>query len=749
MSVRIGIDVGGTFTDGILVDEESGVLEVAKVSTTPDDLSTGFMAALDRLLAAWRDRMPGVAAGAFREVPVSYVVHATTVATNAVLEGKTARSALLVTEGFRDLLEIARQTRSSLYDLKFTKPTPLVPRELCFEVPERIDATGATVRPLDEAKVRAVARHLATSGIETVAVCLLHAYRNAAHEQRVAEILAEECPDLLISTSSEVAPEFREYFRASTTIINAAVRPTVTRYLSEISRRVVEAVGPTSLLMMQSSGGVSDLATAGRKPVYMVESGPAAGVIAARAVASTLRRRNAFSFDMGGTTAKVGLIEDGQPRVVKDYEIGAIARPGGGGASGYPIRTPVIDLVEIGAGGGSLAWIDEGGSLRVGPHSAGADPGPICYGRGGTQPTVTDANLVLGYLDPGYFLGGELHLDPEPAHAAIRDQIAEPMGLSVTQAAAGIIALANAAMVNAFRLISIQRGYDPRDFLMVAFGGAGPLHANRIAQEMNVAALAIPPTPGVYTSVGLVRTDLRHDAQLAVLRPADALRTDELATWWSQLEAEGHVALAADHVAGGQIHHQHLVEARYLGQGYELAVDVSHFVVDASWATAVSAAFNVEHERTFGFSAHDEPIEIVNLRVVTSRAIQASSAPESAQLPGSQTRSRELEPADAASPPADVPPERGLSDRAPSEDAAGLRVGSVSSARVKAVRPAYFEELGAHVDTPVYDRSELVVGASIGGPAIIEERESTTIVIPGFAAVADVTGMLLISRSPS
>lgn len=739
MSVRIGIDVGGTFTDGILIDEHTGELEVAKVLTTPDNPSIGFMAALDRLLESWRARRIADEPDPSAEVSVSYVVHATTVVTNAVLEGKTARSALLVTQGFRDLLEIARQTRSSLYDLKFVKLAPLVPRELCFEVPERLDATGAVVRPLDEARVRAIARHLVATGIETVAVCLLHSYRNAAHEQRVAEILTEECPDLLISTSSEVAPEFREYFRASTTIINATVRPTVTRYLGEISRRVIESVGPTTVLMMQSNGGVSDLATASRKPVYMIESGPAAGVIAARAVAAMLQRNNAFSFDMGGTTAKVGLIEDGQPRVVKDYEVGAVAKSGGGSGGGYPIRTPVIDLVEIGAGGGSLAWIDEGGSLRVGPRSAGADPGPICYGRGGTQPSVTDANLVLGYLDPDYFLGGELRLDRDAAHGAIRDQIAEPMGLTVTQAAAGIVALANAAMANAFRLISVQRGYDPREFLMVAFGGAGPLHANRIAQEMNVAALAIPPTPGVYTSVGLVSTDLRHDGQVAVLRLADTLSAEQLIGWWQQLEAEGRDALAAGRDSADRVRHQRQAEVRYFGQGYELTVDVTDATVDTSWSTAVAAAFHAEHERAFGFAAKDELIEIVNLRVVTTGAIGRPSAPDTAAGVDSPSERPVQAPPASERSAADLP--AGGHGRPPS--------GSIPPVRAKAVRSAYFEEKGGHLDTPIYERSQLPAGAQIDGPAIIEERESTTILIPGFTAVADDTGILMISRSSS
>src|SRR5262245_11802242 len=385
---RLGVDIGGTFPDATPLDEDSGALHIGKVSTTPADPSIGFMEAVQRILG-----QAGVAPGL-----VGRVVHATTVATNAIVEGKVAATGFVTTEGFRDLLEIQRQVRPSLYDLQFEKPRPLVPRDRCFGVPERLDARGAVLTPLDEAAAAAIADRLRAAGVEAVAICLLHAYANPAHERRVAEIVRARFPQASVSVSSEVAPEFREYTRASTTVVNAAVQPVVARYLASIEARLRAEGLDAELLVMQSSGGVFTFAAARERPVFMVESGPAAGVIAAAYLGGQIERPNVISFDMGGTTAKAGLVQGGAPRVTKDYEVGATARAGlgSGRGSGYPIRTPVIDLVEIGAGGGSIAWIDSGGALRVGPRSAGADPGPACYGRGGAEPTVTDANLVLG-----------------------------------------------------------------------------------------------------------------------------------------------------------------------------------------------------------------------------------------------------------------------------------------------------------------------------------------------------------------
>ncbi len=689
MSFRIGIDVGGTFTDGILIDERTGDITIAKVTSTPEDPSRGFINAVERLLAEhpeaeWPD--------------LAYIIHATTVVTNAVLEGKTAPAALIVTEGFRDLLEIGRQTRSSLYDLQFVKAKPIVPRRHVFEVPERLTAAGEVVRPLNEGRVREIGSHLRDLGIETVAVCLIHSYRNSGHERRVAELLREQHPSLLISLSCDIAPEFREYPRASTTVINAVVRPPVARYLSRIQRQVHQAGSGAGLLMMQSNGGVTDFDTAAERPVSMVESGPAAGVIAARNVARLLGREDAFSFDMGGTTAKVGLIQHGEPRIVKDYEVGSVARASGRGGAGYPIRTPVIDLVEIGAGGGSIAWIDEGGALRVGPRSAGADPGPACYGQGGEQPTVTDANVVLGYLDPGFFLGGEIELDMHASREAIQRMCAAPLGLSLVKAAHGIVELANAAMANAFRLISVQRGYDPRDFLLVAFGGAGPLHANRLAQTMDVRQLAIPRSPGVYSSVGLVGTDLRRDEQVALIRPTEEIDWAAVTEMFEHLEKRGRDALGNQGIAVAEMRHLRQIDMRYVGQGYELTVNADE---RSDGMAAVEGAFHAEHERAFGFAATGEPTEVVNIRVATIGSI----------------------------------------DRPTVRDAPAVNDPSLA---LKGTRKAYFAELGGYVDSAVYDRGRLGMGAVVAGPALLEEFDSTTVVCPGYHARVVEHGIVLV-----
>ena len=392
MAYRIGVDIGGTFTDIALIDEATGQVYNGKVSSTPDDPSEGFMEAVRRL----------VEEQAVAPDEVSYIVHGTTVATNAIIEGKVASTAFITTDGFRDMLEIARQIRPELYNLQFEKPQPLVPRHHCFGVAERLDAKGEVLTPLDEAALRVVARQLQQERVESIAVCFLHAYANPIHERRAGEILAEVLPQAVVSLSSEVAPEFREYLRASTTVINGCIRPVVARYLQRIEERLTEAGIRAELLVMQSSGGVYTFAAAQQRPVYMVESGPAAGVIAAAHLGQALGYDQVISFDMGGTTAKAGLVQGGEPSITKDYEVGAKAQSGVGASrgAGYPIRTPVIDLVEIGAGGGSIAWVDPGGILRVGPESAGADPGPACYGRGGTRPTVTDANLLWGRLNP-------------------------------------------------------------------------------------------------------------------------------------------------------------------------------------------------------------------------------------------------------------------------------------------------------------------------------------------------------------
>jgi N-methylhydantoinase A len=592
MSVRLAVDIGGTFTDATIIDEETGEVSIAKVLTTPADPSEGFVHAVDRVLADG-----GVEAG-----EVTFVVHATTVATNAIIEGKIARSGFVTTEGFRDLLEIARQVRPTLYDTQFEKPKPLVPRDRAVVVDERLGPKGEVLRPLEDDSVRDAAAILRREEVESVAVCLLHAHVNSEHERRVGAILTEELPGIPISLSSEVAPEFREYLRASTTVINAVIRPIVERYLRRIEARLVEAGVGVRLLVMQSSGGTFGSRSAAVRPVFMVESGPAAGVIASAHLGETVGLPDLLSFDMGGTTAKVGLIRDGRPSVTKDYTLGgdAGAGVGGMGRSGYPVQTPVVDLVEIGSGGGSIAWVDSGGLLRVGPQSAGADPGPVCYRRGGVEPTVTDANLVLGRLNPAFFLGGEITLDVDGAARAIEERCARPLGFSLTEAANGIVEIANAAMVNALNLISIQRGYDPRNFVLVAFGGAGPVHANALARDAEMPTLLIPRGPGIFSATGLLTTDLERDASTPIMRRVDDLDHDEVAEAFARLEHQGRVELERERLVGDAVEFRRQVDLRYVGQSFELTIPAGDDLLER---------FHVEHDRTYGFSAPSEPVE--------------------------------------------------------------------------------------------------------------------------------------------
>ena len=694
---RLGVDIGGTFTDATLVDENTGRLWNAKVSSTPSDPSQGFLNVTEQIL----DR------AALAPEILRYVVHATTVATNAIIEGKVAPTVLITTEGFRDILEIARQIRPSLYDTQFEKPTPLVPRDRCFGVRERLDATGAVVTPLDENAIPPIASSLREAGIESVAVCFLHSYLNAQHEQRAGEILRAQAPDIAISLSSEVAPEIREYFRASTTVINAALRPIVSRYLENIEARLRAQGVSSELLVMQSSGGLMTFADARSRPVFMVESGPAAGVITAAHLGEALGYANVISFDMGGTTAKVGLVQDGTPRITKDYEVGSVAQPGSGGfrAGGYPIRTPVIDLVEIGAGGGSIAWVDPGGVLRVGPQSAGADPGPACYGQGGTEPTVTDANLVLGRLNPGYLLGGDLELDSGLAHNAIEEHIAKPLGLDVTKAAHSIVEIANVAMINALRLVSVQHGHDPRDFALTAFGGAGPLHANRLAHEMNIPVTVIPTSPGTASALGLLVTDITYDYATTLIERVDRIEPAAVAEVFADLRHQGIAALEAAGVASADMDFVQQVDLRYVGQSYELTLPYPDDPAASVDFHSLLQEFHGEHNRVYGHSVPGEPVETVNLRLTALGSIRKPPLLEK------------------------------------SGDDQDLKAAQRSS------RSVFFGELDAFVNCPIYDRYALSAGMEILGPAIVEEYDSTSVIHPGYYATVDQYGTLLMTRT--
>ena len=695
MAYRLGVDIGGTFTDIALIDEATGQIYTGKVSSTPQDPSGGFMEAVQRLLAKQQ-----VAAQ-----DVAYIVHGTTVATNAIIEGKVAPTGFITTEGFRDMLEIARQIRPTLYDLQFEKPRPLVPRRRCFGVPERLDASGAELTPLDEDALRQVANKLRDEGVESIAICFLHAYANPVHERRAGEIIAEVFPEAVVSLSAEVAPEFREYLRASTTVINSCIRPVVARYLQRIEDRLAQAGIAAELLVMQSSGGVYTFAAARQKPVYMVESGPAAGVIAAAHLGQARGYDQVISFDMGGTTAKAGLIQGGAPSVTKDYEVGTTAQSGVGATrgAGYPIRTPVIDLVEIGAGGGSIAWVDPGGILRVGPQSAGADPGPVCYGHGGTRPTVTDANLVLGRLNPSYFLGGEIALDPTASQRAIEQHCAQPLGMDLVEAAHGIVEIANTAMVNALRLVSVQRGYDPRDFALVAFGGAGPAHANRLAALTEIPVAIIPQSPGTASALGLLVTDLKHDYATTLIQRLDQVVPQALEQTFCELEEQGRETLGREGMAEAAMDFRRQADLRYVGQSHELTLPLTTEALGPAQLEQLLEQFHRTHDRAYGFSAPGEDVELVSVRL---SAIGQIAKPALAPL-----------------------------------------AKATGEATAKGHRPVYFAESKGFVDCPVYDRYALGAGAVVQGPAIVEEIDSTTVVHPQYQVRVDEVGQMVLTAT--
>ncbi len=708
---RLGVDIGGTFTDAVLVDEETGETRIAKLPTTPTDPSIGFMNVTRRL----------VSAGGVDPRDVAIIVHGTTVATNAVIEGNVARTAFVTTEGFRDMLEIARQIRPSLYDLQFQKPVPLVPRQRCFEVTERLNATGEILVPLDEASVLATAAAIRALDVESVAICLLHSYINPAHEHRVAELLREALPGVAVSASADVAPEFREYFRASTAVVNAAIQPVVQRYLEGVSRRVAADGYDAALLVMQSGGGVMSFEQAARRPVFMIESGPAAGVMATVHLADRLAIGDVISFDMGGTTAKVGLIRGGVPSITKDFEVGGVATPGIGGVargSGYPIRTPVIELVEIGAGGGSIAWLDSGGILRVGPRSAGAEPGPACYQRGGTEPTVSDANLVLGRLSPARFLGGEMALDPDLARKAIEDRCAAPLGHDVVRTANGIVEIANVAMANALRLVSVNRGHDPRDFALVSFGGAGPLHANRLAAMLGIPRVIIPPAPGAFSALGLLTTDLKHDLTRTIRLRSDGVAAERLEAAFAEMTAHGMAELARELAPTDATEVRRYAEMRYAGQSHELNIPLAPGPVVASTVARLIADFHQAHQLAYGFHVLTEPTMIMNIRTsVIGRIRRPGGEPPEGARPGPGTRLG----------PGTVAPAVGVVD-----------------ARPYAHRPVYFAEASGFVEAGLFERDSLVPGSRIAGPAIVEQHDSTCVVHPGYRALAGVHGELII-----
>jgi N-methylhydantoinase A/oxoprolinase/acetone carboxylase beta subunit len=681
MAYRLGFDVGGTFTDFVL-RSPAGELSTGKRLTTYPDPSEACLAGLDELVAragvSWAD--------------IAQAVHGTTLGSNVVIERKARGVGLITTRGFRDVLVIGREKRYQVYDLQIEKPRPLIRRRCIAEVTERILADGSVRTPLDEADARRAVRALVARGVDTVAICLLHAYLNPAHERRVAEIVAEEAPHVAVTVSHEVSPTFREYERTSTTVVNAYVMTAVREYLRALQGELGRRGYRGRLYVMQSSGGIATAEAMERYPVRMIESGPAAGALMAALYGELTGHRDLIAFDMGGTTAKLALIDDGRPSTTTSFELHRVNNAPG---SGLPMTIQAIDLVEIGAGGGSIATAKLG-VIAVGPESASSTPGPVCYGRGGVEPTVTDANLVLGYLNPGYFAGGSMRLEPGAAARAIEEKLARPLGLSLEAAAWGIHQIVTTNMELATRVVSIERGRDPRDLTLVAFGGSGPVHGCRLAQALDIPRVILPAAAGVTAAIGLLAAEVRFDVARTLVRGIDALDAAHVTAMYEEMAAQALDVVMRAGSAGDAAEGVRLVrsvDARYVGQGYELTVPVPSGALDAASLARVRARFDDVYAARYGYSSPNEPVEAVTWKL---SAIASTPGVALAKAPPSAGR----EP-------------------------------------LKGTRKAYFPEARGYIDCPVYDRYALSAGLTLTGPAIVEERESTTVVPPGITATVD------------
>jgi len=605
MAWRIGIDIGGTFTDVAAVEEHSGRIGIAKVPTTPRDFGQGVIEGIRR----------GLMENAIDPADVVLLSHATTVVTNALLEHKGAKCGFIATRGFRDLLELRRSSRPDLYDLFQDGPSILVPRRYRWEITERIDAQGDVVTALATEEIPALIAAIRTAGLRTVAVSLLFSFLNDSHERAVGAALRAALPDVGVFLSSEVLPEIREFERASTTAVCAYVGPLLAGYLDRLSR-ATSRLGLPALHVMGSSGGVFDIAEALRMPAAAVESGPAAGVIAAALAGRQLDRPNLISFDMGGTTAKASVIVGHEVAVTAEYEVGGNANTKRWmHGTGHPIRVPVIDLAEVSAGGGSIAWVDPGGALKVGPASAGADPGPAAYGAGGSRPTVTDADIVLGWLDRGALLGGGLPIDLAAAERAIEADVARPFGLSVRDAAARIVEVVNSNMAQALRIVSVERGHDPREFSLIAFGGAGPVHAAALAEELAIPEVIIPPASGAFSALGLVATDLKRDYARTLYADLSQVDPERVADSFAAMEAAGAAMLQAASVPAERQALPRSADVRYRRQAYELTLPVEDGPVTRTTLERLASAFHEKHEQTYGHANRQEPVQLVNLRL--------------------------------------------------------------------------------------------------------------------------------------
>jgi N-methylhydantoinase A len=666
---RVTVDTGGTFSDFVYLNEESGELSIAKLPSTPDDPSRAILAGIEALLAT-----------AGEGADIGYFCHGTTVGTNALLEGKGVKTGLLVTEGFRGIYPVGEQARpygTAIFDVMYDKPTPLVPQSLTGEVRERVDFRGNVLHELDETVLRATVRELAAQNVESIAVCLLFSFLHPAHEARAREIIVEEMPDCSISLSSEVLPQIREYYRLSTTVINAYLQPILARYIAQLDRRLSGAgIAPRRKYVMQSNGGMATFSAAARRAVSTVLSGPAGGVTAGVLAARMTASRDVITFDMGGTSCDVALIKGGEALLSSR-----------GNIEGRDLAVPMLDINTVSAGGGTVAAVDRFGVLQVGPASAGAVPGPACYGRGGEMPTITDCNLVLGYLGENNFLGGRMRLDVAKARAVIETKVARPLGLGVADAAEGIVRIIDVKMEEAIKAISTMRGHDLRDFMLLAFGGAGPVHAGRIARDLGMAGVIVPLYPGVFSAIGLLMSDVKHDYIQSKMAPLNEVTPEVMNDMFERLATQAREELHGDGFARDDIRIERALDMRYAGQGYEIAVPCPAEPLRVVDLKQLRLTFDQQHAGMFGHMAPEEPVEIVSYRV------------------------------------------RGVGLMPPVELPKFERTGAALSDARRSMQRARFD--GAEFDCPIYQRERLDVGSSLAGPAILAQLDCTTVIRPG------------------
>lgn len=683
---KIAFDIGGTFTDFVAQDTTTGSMTLLKTRSTPGQVEKAVLQGLKELTSNLDINVQNAID----------IAHATTVATNAIIERKGAKIGLITTKGFRDILILGRQKRYDTYNLYLKKPEPLIKRRYIREVNERIDAKGNIIKPLDVKELRCTINEMIESGVESIAVALLHSYVNPIHEKEIKEYIQQLAPEVSITLSSEISPKIREYERMSTTVADAYVKPIVTSYLNVLEKYLNKEKFDGDFYIMQSNGGLASSELTKSRPINIVESGPAAGVLMAERVGQEEGFNNIFTFDMGGTTAKLGAIDEGTPAITPNFEVDPVSYDKG---SGLPLNIPSIELLEIGAGGGSIATLDMG-LIQVGPQSSGADPGPICYGQGGKEVTVTDANLYLGYLNPDYFNGGTMKLNFEATESGIREKIAEPLGLTVGEAAWGIHKVANSNMERAMRIVSIERGRDPRNYALIAYGGAGPIHATSLAHSLNIPKVVIPQGAGVGSAVGLLTADKKVEVSLTRIHilESSSLVIDEI---YKHLNEQASADMERLGTSTEETKWTRYAYARYKGQGHELKVNLPNGEITEDYADKVRDSFHKEYEKVYGYQQNDAEVEVVDWHLVAT-----------------------------------IPSKKRTNDNTNTQN--------VSNENKISYRDAYFPSAGGFVKSKVISRYNMVLGERIIGPALIEERESTTIVPPGDEAYINERGHLII-----